>query len=47
LIREHATLVTGDVLSGAGGVLDVFVDEADPERCSRRSPRSESSRSSG
>jgi hypothetical protein len=32
LIREHATLVTGDVLSGTGGVLHVFVDEADPER---------------
>ena len=32
LNREHATLVTGDVLSGTGGVLHVFVDEADPER---------------
>ena len=32
LIREHATLVTGDVLSGTGGVLHVFVDEADPDR---------------
>jgi glyoxylase-like metal-dependent hydrolase (beta-lactamase superfamily II) len=31
-IRDHATLVTGDVLSGTGGVLHVFVDEADPER---------------
>jgi glyoxylase-like metal-dependent hydrolase (beta-lactamase superfamily II) len=31
-IREHATLVTGDVLSGVGGRLHVFVDEADPER---------------
>jgi glyoxylase-like metal-dependent hydrolase (beta-lactamase superfamily II) len=31
-IREHATLVTGDVLSGTGGRLHVFVDEADPER---------------
>jgi len=31
-IREHATLVTGDVLSGTGGKLHVFVDEADPER---------------
>jgi glyoxylase-like metal-dependent hydrolase (beta-lactamase superfamily II) len=31
-IREHATLVTGDVLSGVGGKLDVFVDEADPDR---------------
>jgi glyoxylase-like metal-dependent hydrolase (beta-lactamase superfamily II) len=30
-IREHATLVTGDVLSGTGGRLHVFVDEADPE----------------
>jgi glyoxylase-like metal-dependent hydrolase (beta-lactamase superfamily II) len=29
--REHATLVTGDVLSGTGGRLHVFVDEADPE----------------
>ena len=32
LIREHEILVTGDVLSGTGGVLHVFVDEADPER---------------
>ena len=31
-IREHATLVSGDVLSGTGGTLHVFVDEADPER---------------
>src|SRR5439155_12059972 len=31
-IRDHATLVTGDVLSGTGGSLHVFVDEADPER---------------
>jgi glyoxylase-like metal-dependent hydrolase (beta-lactamase superfamily II) len=31
-IREHATLVTGDVLSGVGGRLHVFVDEADSER---------------
>jgi hypothetical protein len=31
-IREHATLVSGDVLSGTGGGLHVFVDEADPER---------------
>ena len=31
-IREHATLVSGDVLSGVGGKLHVFVDEADPER---------------
>jgi len=31
-IAEHATLVTGDVLSGTGGVLHVFVDEADPDR---------------
>jgi hypothetical protein len=30
-IREHATLVSGDVLSGTGGKLHVFVDEADPE----------------
>jgi hypothetical protein len=29
---EHATLVSGDVLSGTGGRLHVFVDEADPER---------------
>jgi glyoxylase-like metal-dependent hydrolase (beta-lactamase superfamily II) len=29
---EHATLVTGDVLSGTGGRLHVFVDEAEPER---------------
>ena len=31
-IRDHATLVTGDVLSGTGGRLHVFVDEADAER---------------
>ena len=31
-IREHSTLVTGDVLSGVGGKLHVFVDEADPKR---------------
>lgn len=31
-IREHGTLVSGDVLSGTGGRLHVFVDEADPER---------------
>jgi glyoxylase-like metal-dependent hydrolase (beta-lactamase superfamily II) len=31
-IPAHATLVSGDVLSGTGGVLHVFVDEADPER---------------
>jgi len=31
-IREHATLVTGDVLTGTGGQLQVFVDEADAER---------------
>ncbi len=31
-IREHATLVTGDVLSGTSGTFHVFVDEADPER---------------
>jgi glyoxylase-like metal-dependent hydrolase (beta-lactamase superfamily II) len=30
-IREHATLVSGDVLTGRGGVMRVFVDEADPE----------------
>ena len=30
-IPEHATLVTGDVLSGTGGWLHVFVDEADAE----------------
>jgi glyoxylase-like metal-dependent hydrolase (beta-lactamase superfamily II) len=34
-IREHATLVTGDVLSGVGGRLHVFVDEADRERLLR------------
>jgi glyoxylase-like metal-dependent hydrolase (beta-lactamase superfamily II) len=28
-IREHATLVSGDVLSGRGGRLHVFVDEAE------------------
>src|SRR5438034_586955 len=31
-IHEHATLVSGDVLSGTGGKLHVFVDEADPVR---------------
>jgi glyoxylase-like metal-dependent hydrolase (beta-lactamase superfamily II) len=30
-IREHRTLVTGDVISGTGGRLHVFVDEADPK----------------
>jgi glyoxylase-like metal-dependent hydrolase (beta-lactamase superfamily II) len=30
-IREHATLVTGDVLSGTGGRFHVFVDEADKQ----------------
>jgi glyoxylase-like metal-dependent hydrolase (beta-lactamase superfamily II) len=30
-IPEHATLVSGDVLSGTGGVLHIFVDEADRE----------------
>jgi glyoxylase-like metal-dependent hydrolase (beta-lactamase superfamily II) len=30
-IREHATLISGDVLSGTGGRLHIFVDEADPE----------------
>ena len=32
LIRDHATLVTGDVLSGTGNRLHVFVDEADADR---------------
>ena len=31
-IREHATLVSGDVLSGTGGRLHIFVDEADADR---------------
>jgi glyoxylase-like metal-dependent hydrolase (beta-lactamase superfamily II) len=31
-IRDHATLVTGDVLSGTTGRLRVFIDEADPAR---------------
>jgi glyoxylase-like metal-dependent hydrolase (beta-lactamase superfamily II) len=31
LIREHATLVTGDVLTGRDGVMHVFVDEAERE----------------
>jgi glyoxylase-like metal-dependent hydrolase (beta-lactamase superfamily II) len=31
-ISEHETLVSGDVLSGTGGRLHVFFDEADPER---------------
>src|SRR5262245_19717723 len=30
-VPEHATLVSGDVLSGTGGRLHVFVDEADRE----------------
>ena len=30
-IQEHATLVTGDVLTGSDGVMHVFVDEADRE----------------
>jgi hypothetical protein len=30
-IPEHATLVTGDVLTGRDGVMHVFVDEADRE----------------
>ena len=30
-IREHSTLVSGDVLTGREGVLRVFVDEADRE----------------
>ena len=30
-LAEHATLVSGDVLSGTGGALHVFVDEADRE----------------
>jgi glyoxylase-like metal-dependent hydrolase (beta-lactamase superfamily II) len=34
-IRDHATLVTGDVLSGTGGRLHVFVDDADRERLLR------------
>ena len=31
-IRDHAMLVTGDVLSGTGDKLHVFVDDADRER---------------
>ena len=31
-IRDHATLVSGDVLSGTGNRLHVFVDEADAGR---------------
>jgi hypothetical protein len=31
-IPEHATLVTGDVISGTGDRVHVFVDEADPVR---------------
>ena len=30
-VPEHATLISGDVLSGTGGVLHVFVDEAERE----------------
>jgi len=31
LISEHATLVSGDVLSGTTGTMRIFVDEADRE----------------
>ena len=31
LIREHATLVSGDVLTGRDGVMHVFVDDAERE----------------
>ena len=31
-IREHGTLVSGDVLTGKAGVMHVFVDDADRER---------------
>jgi glyoxylase-like metal-dependent hydrolase (beta-lactamase superfamily II) len=31
LIREHSTLVSGDVLTGRDGVMHVFVDDADRE----------------
>jgi glyoxylase-like metal-dependent hydrolase (beta-lactamase superfamily II) len=31
-IREHSTLVSGDVLTGRDGVMHVFVDEAERER---------------
>jgi glyoxylase-like metal-dependent hydrolase (beta-lactamase superfamily II) len=30
-IREHATLVSGDVLAGRNGRIRIFLDEADPE----------------
>jgi glyoxylase-like metal-dependent hydrolase (beta-lactamase superfamily II) len=30
-VREHSTLVSGDVLTGRDGVMHVFVDEADRE----------------
>ena len=30
-IREHATLVSGDVLAGTGGRVRIFLDEADAE----------------
>jgi hypothetical protein len=30
-IPEHATLVSGDVLTGRDGVMHVFVDDAEPE----------------
>ncbi len=30
-IREHATLVSGDVLTGRNGVMHVFVDDAEAE----------------
>jgi len=31
-VREHATLVSGDVLAGRGGRVRIFVDDADAER---------------
>ena len=31
-IREHSTLVSGDVLSGTSGRLSIFVDDADADR---------------
>jgi glyoxylase-like metal-dependent hydrolase (beta-lactamase superfamily II) len=30
-VREHAALVTGDVLAGRNGRIRIFLDEADPE----------------
>jgi hypothetical protein len=45
--RDHATLVSGDVLSGTGDRFHVFVDEADPQRLLPALDALGTSRSSG